>query len=61
MSDWTPVAIAEYENAYKEHVTEGLCPYSGLMIGSCQRTDLCDCFDFPNGDTTAALQDGPPR
>lgn len=23
------------------------CPYSGETITRCKRTDLCDCFSFP--------------
>ncbi len=23
------------------------CPGSGLSIGACKKTDLCDCFDYP--------------
>lgn len=26
------------------------CPYSGETILSCKRSDLCDCFDFPEHD-----------
>jgi hypothetical protein len=23
------------------------CPHSGMTILRCKRSDLCDCFDFP--------------
>jgi hypothetical protein len=27
-----------------------ICPPSGLTIVECKRSDLCDCFDFPEYD-----------
>lgn len=35
-------------------VDQRQCPDSGLTVGSCKATDLCDCFDFeavPDGDS----------
>lgn len=38
---------AEWQAFYDAQVAKGICPYSGMTIRGCHRTDLCDCFDFP--------------
>ena len=31
---------------------QGRCPHSGLTFSSCKRSDLCDCFDYPDAEVT---------
>ena len=40
----------EWRDHYNRQVAKGRCPYSGATIRSCQRTDVCDCNDFPEVD-----------
>jgi hypothetical protein len=37
----------EWQAYYDAQVAKGLCPHSGDTIMGCKRSDLCDCFDFP--------------
>ena len=34
----------------------GFCKYSGLLVIDCKRSDLCDCFDYPEVDEPTDLQ-----
>lgn len=47
MSEWTPEALAEYEAWRQQRIDQGICPNSGYTIRRCIRSDLCDCFDYP--------------
>lgn len=40
----------DWDSYFKARAAAGWCPYSGLTIVSCKRSDLCDCFDFPERD-----------
>ena len=33
------------------------CRYSGLEVLSCKRSDLCDCFDYPEADEAGNSHD----
>jgi hypothetical protein len=38
---------ADWEAYVKERAEAGWCPFSGMTLVMCKRTDICDCFDFP--------------
>jgi len=42
--------VLDWDTWSKARADAGWCPYSGLTIVGCKRTDICDCFDFPERD-----------
>jgi hypothetical protein len=36
----------EWREMVARETAKGMCPYSGLTLRTCKRSDMCDCFEF---------------